>query len=154
MMSQLVCDDIMHWDIAHHNDLCLPVENHTHLGILNKSITYAIIISENMDVSLSPFLPYSLKPPPLLTHSLSLTNIHMHTGWIDRAVLIPVMKACFTYSLPEKEIRTLLNGSTLKSMASLSTKMYYNSNWLCVHVMYTTVLQEHTVTCNSPLQLR
>ena len=47
--------------------------------------------------------------------------VHFSVGWIDKAVLFPVMKACFTYSMPEKEIRTLLSSSTLKSMASLFT---------------------------------
>lgn len=47
-------------------------------------------------------------------------------GWIDKAVLFPVMKACFTYSLPEKEIRTLLGSPTLKSMASL---IYFQNSY-------------------------
>ena len=37
-------------------------------------------------------------------------------GWMDKAVLLPVLKACFTYSLPEQEIRALLTSKSLSSM--------------------------------------
>ena len=37
-------------------------------------------------------------------------------GWMDKAVLLPVLKACFTYTLPELEIRALLSSSSLSSM--------------------------------------
>ena len=37
-------------------------------------------------------------------------------GWMDKAVLLPVLKACFTYTLPEPEIRALLSSSSLSSM--------------------------------------
>lgn len=37
-------------------------------------------------------------------------------GWMDKAVLLPVLKACFTYSLPHHEIKTLLSSPSLASM--------------------------------------
>ena len=40
-------------------------------------------------------------------------------GWMDKVVLLPVLKACFTYSLPDKEIRALLSSPSLASMVHI-----------------------------------
>lgn len=40
-------------------------------------------------------------------------------GWMDKAVLLPVLKACFTYTLPDKEIRALLSSPSLASMVHI-----------------------------------
>ena len=39
-------------------------------------------------------------------------------GWMDKVVLLPVLKACFTYTLPDKEIRALLSSPSLASMVN------------------------------------
>ena len=70
--------------------------------------------------ALSEFRKFDLEGEGICTpmHQ-QLLHAQFLTGWIDKAVLFPVMKACFTYSLPEKEIRTLLGSPTLKSMVSV-----------------------------------
>ena len=75
------------------------------------------------------------------THTHTYTHTHTHTmcmcvcvceresvcvcvhsefqsGWIDKAVLMPVVKACFTHTFSSKEIRVLLSSEVLKSMVS------------------------------------
>ena len=38
--------------------------------------------------------------------------------WIDKAVLLPLVKAVFAYSLKEQEIKAFLSSSTLRAMVS------------------------------------
>lgn len=37
-------------------------------------------------------------------------------GWVDKAVLFPLMKACFANSMNEREIKTLLASTSLMSL--------------------------------------
>ena len=38
--------------------------------------------------------------------------------WIDKAVLLPLVKAVFAFSLKEQEIKAFLSSSTLRAMVS------------------------------------
>lgn len=40
-------------------------------------------------------------------------------GWVDKAVLFPLMKACFANSMNEREIKTLLASTSLMSLVCL-----------------------------------
>ncbi|XP_019849038.1 PREDICTED: uncharacterized protein LOC109580393 [Amphimedon queenslandica] len=58
-------------------------------------------------------------------------------GWMDKAVLLPVLKACFTYSLPEQEIRALL---TSKSLSSMIQTMGLNDREKVHHIEFLALL--------------
>ena len=46
-----------------------------------------------------------------------LCAIHQTSvGWVSKAVLFPLMKACFANSLNETEIKTLLTSTALMSL--------------------------------------
>jgi len=42
-----------------------------------------------------------------------------NNGWVDKAVLFPLMKACFANSMNEREIKTLLASTSLMSLVCL-----------------------------------
>lgn len=42
-------------------------------------------------------------------------------GWMDKVVLLPVLKACFTYSIPHRELKILLSSTSLGSMVCTHT---------------------------------
>ena len=45
-------------------------------------------------------------------------DVLLTIDWIDKAVLLPLVKAVFAYSLKEQEIKAFLSSSTLRAMVS------------------------------------
>ena len=45
--------------------------------------------------------------------------------WIDKAVLLPLVKAVFAFSLKEQEIKAFLSSSTLRAMVSGRSIQFY-----------------------------
>ncbi len=71
-------------------------------------------------------MPFQSFENSLLMIMVILTNIHvyvhttgLHAGWINKAVLLPLIKACFSYNLSNPEIKSLLANEALKSMVGI-----------------------------------
>jgi hypothetical protein len=58
-------------------------------------------------------------------------------GWMDKAILMPLLKACFTYTIPDSDIRILL---TSKSFISMVESMGITSRDKIHHVEYLGLL--------------
>ena len=62
-------------------------------------------------------------------------------GWVDKAVLFPLMKACFANSMNDRETKTLLASTSLMSLVCLFVgQNQYRVGWNWVSVLPTTEL--------------
>ncbi len=88
----------------------------------------------------------------LLLHSnfaLILLGTPLCAGWINRAVLLPVMKACFTPSMTDHEVKTLLQSQSLKSVVSGHHKCKQTNKQTTIATTTTTTNNENKTTTPS-----
>ena len=50
--------------------------------------------------------------------------VKIYPGWIDKAVLLPLVKSVFSYKMKEQEIKAFLGNASLKAMVSVHTYFY------------------------------
>ena len=65
------------------------------------------------------FHKFDIEGDGMVLFNYLLIIINYTAGWMSKVVLLPVMKACFTYSMHDKEIRMLLASKSLASMVCL-----------------------------------
>ena len=51
-----------------------------------------------------------------MNNNTALLRLYFYIGWLDKVILLPLIKACFTPAIPEPTIRRLLCGQALQSM--------------------------------------
>lgn len=65
---------------------------------------------------------YSLPIPSTKAWHYESMNFYIHyatiIGWISKVLLFPLMKACFYYTLQDREIKSLLSSPALQSVVS------------------------------------
>lgn len=54
-----------------------------------------------------------------LLNTVNMPILCLHSGWIDKHVLFPLLKACFSSQLKDQEIKHLLSSQALKSLVGI-----------------------------------
>ena len=68
------------------------------------------------------YIPNQVNLMPLVLILKSYVKIY--PGWIDKAVLLPLVKSVFSYKMKEQEIKAFLGNASLKAMVSVHTYFY------------------------------
>ena len=56
-------------------------------------------------------------------NGFSLSAVSSHKGWISRAVLLPVMRACLSHVMSDRDLKVLFTSQSLKSMVSCTVEV-------------------------------
>ena len=110
-----------------------------HFIIISDSMTFQVAYTNRSDLIAKIFglmrnifsvsgqlCMYSLPIPSTNTRhceSMNIYNCYNHNyatiiGWISKVLLFPLMKACFYYTLQDREIKSLLSSPALQSVVS------------------------------------